>query len=328
MTTAVRDDLSGMNKPREDQLCKLAYFMGCKQLIVAVNKMDDAFDESKFNEIKLDLCTRLKKCGWNPDRVPFVPVSAWTGDNLTERSIKMPWYLGWQYQTEDNITKTGHTLIELLESVDAPNRDMSKPVRISVQGVSKISGVGTVAVGRLEAGVLQTGMQVNFAPSKIISGVNMITKFGTIVDEAFAGETVGFNIKNVSTRDLLGSFVASNIQDQPAKPVKSFIAQIVVLEHPGRIKVGYAPVLFCHHLHVSCKFEELKMTIDRQTKALIKSNPYSLKSGDSAIVKLVPKHPICVERFSDYPQLGRFVMIDLKKIVVALIIKEFEIVSE
>lgn len=177
-------------------------------------------------------------------------------------------------------------------------------------------------VGRVETGILKPGMVVTFAPTGLTTEVKSVEMHHEALTEALPGDNVGFNVKNVSVKDLKRGYVASDSKNDPAKEAQDFVAQVIVLNHPGQIQAGYSPVLDCHTAHIACKFAELLTKIDRRTGKELEASPKSVKSGDSCIVKMIPSKPMCVETFQQYPPLGRFAVRDMKQTVAVGVIKE------
>jgi elongation factor 1-alpha len=289
----------------------LAYTLGVKQMIVAVNKMDDKtvnYSKDRYEEIKNEVSAYLKKVGYDPKKVPFVPVSGWVGDNMLEASPSMGWW-------------KGGTLLEALDSISPPARPTDKPLRLPLQDVYKIGGIGTVPVGRVETGILKPGMVVTFAPSNVTTEVKSVEMHHEALEEAGPGDNVGFNVKNVSVKDIRRGNVAGDSKNDPPAEAVDFTAQVIVLNHPSSISKGYAPVLDCHTAHIACKFTELLKKIDRRSGAELEADPKNIKSGDAAIVLLVPQKPMCVESFAEYPPLGRFAVRDMRQTVAVGVIK-------
>ncbi|KAK8392468.1 hypothetical protein O3P69_014672 [Scylla paramamosain] len=302
----------------------LCFTLGVKQLIVAVNKMDSTepkYSEARFNEIKKELTAYVKKVGYNPTIVPILPISGFNGDNMLEKSDNMSW---WSKQKIER--KSGSyeyiTLFDALDNIEPPSRPVDKPLRLPLQDVYKIGGIGTVPVGRVETGILKPGMVVTFAPTGPTTEVKSVEMHHEALTEAVPGDNVGFNVKNVSVKDLKRGFVASDNKNDPAKEAADFTSQVIVLNHPGQIQAGYSPVLDCHTAHIACKFAELIQKIDRRTGKEIEANPKHIKSGDSCIIKMVPSKPMCVETFQQYAPLGRFAVRDMKQTVAVGVIKE------
>ncbi|XP_069466302.1 elongation factor 1-alpha, oocyte form-like [Ambystoma mexicanum] len=203
-------------------------------------------------------------------------------------------------------------------------RKLYKPLRLLLQDVYKIGGIGTVPVGRVETGIIKAGMVVTFAPSNVTTEVKSVEMHDEALVEALPGDNVGFNVKNVSVKDIRRGNVAGDSKNDPPMEAGSFTAQVIILNHPGQISQGYAPVLDCHTTHIACKFAELKEKIDRRSGKKLEENPKNLKSGDAAIVDMIPGKPMCVESFSSYPPLGRFAVRDMRQTVAVGVIKAVE----
>ena len=304
--------ISKNGQTREHAL--LAYTLGVKQLIVCANKMDEktvAYSQARFEEIVNEVSNFIKKIGYNPKNVPFVPISGWTGDNMLERSENMPWW-------------KGPTLLEALDGVTPPIRPVDKPLRIPLQDVYKIGGIGTVPVGRVETGILKPGAIVTFAPVGLTTEVKSVEMHHEQFQEAVPGDNVGFNVKNVAVKDIRRGFVAGDAKDDPPAETGVFNAQVIVLNHPGQIHAGYAPVVDCHTAHIACKWQTIISKIDRRSGKILEESPKFVKSGDAAMVDLVPQKPMCVEAFGTYPPLGRFAVRDMRQTVAVGVIKKTE----
>jgi len=316
--------ISKNGQTREHAL--LAFTLGVKQMIVAVNKMDSTeppYSEKRYEEIKSEVSTYVKKIGWNPAAIPFVPISGWNGDNMLEVSPNMTWFKGWTSEKKEG-NSSGKTLLEALDAIIPPSRPTDRPLRLPLQDVYKIGGIGTVPVGRVETGVLKPGMVVTFAPANLSTEVKSVEMHHEALEEAVPGDNVGFNVKNIAVKDLRRGFVASDSKNDPALETSSFVAQVIVLNHPGEICAGYTPVLDCHTAHIACKFSELLEKVDRRTGKPIEEKPKSLKSQEAAMIKLIPTKPMCVEKFSEYAPLGRFAVRDMRQTVAVGVIKEVE----
>jgi len=313
--------ISKNGQTREHAL--LAYTLGVKQLIVAVNKMDSTeppYSKSRFEEIQKEVSGFIKKVGYNPAAVAFVPISGWNGDNMLEQSSNMSWWKGWNIERKEG-KASGLTLLDALDSIIPPQRPTDKPLRLPLQDVYKIGGIGTVPVGRVETGIIKPGMVVTFAPNQLSTEVKSVEMHHESLAEASPGDNVGFNVKNVSVKDIKRGNVASDSKNKPATGVADFTAQVIVLNHPGQVSNGYSPVLDCHTAHIACKFKEIKEKVDRRTGKTTEQNPKFIKSGDAAIVTLVPSKPMCVEAFSEFPPLGRFAVRDMRQTVAVGVIK-------
>ena len=290
----------------------LAFTMGVKQMICCCNKMDAKgadYKEERYNEIKAEVSTYLKQVGYKIENVPFIPISGWVGDNMLEMSTNMPWYKG-QY------------LLEALDAIKPPKRPTLKPLRLPLQDVYKISGIGTVPVGRVETGVIKPAMSITFGPFGTTTECKSVEMHHEQVAEAIPGDNVGFNVKGLSVKDIKRGFVASDAKNVPAADTEWFKAQVIVMNHPGQIMNGYAPVLDCHTCHIACKFAEIENKMDKRTGKVTEEFPKYIKSGDAAIVKMTPSKPMVVEAFSEFPPLGRFAVRDMKQTVAVGVIKE------
>ncbi|XP_012367572.2 LOW QUALITY PROTEIN: putative elongation factor 1-alpha-like 3 [Nomascus leucogenys] len=300
----------------------LAYTLGVKQLIVGINKMDSTeppYSQKRYEEIVKEVSTYIKKICYNPDTVAFVPISSWNGDNMLEPSANMLWFKGWKVTVKDD-NASGATLFEVLDCILPPTCPTDKPLHLPLQEVYKIGGIGTVSVGRVETGVLEPGMVVTFAPVTITTKVKSVKMHHDALSEVLPGDSVGFNVKNVSLKDVHHGSIAGDSKNDSPIEAASFIAQVIIQNHPGLISAGCAPVLDCHMAHVACKFAELKEKIDHCSGKRLGDGPKFLKSSDANIIDMVPGKPMCVS-FSDYPPLGRFAVHAMRHTVAMSVIK-------
>jgi len=289
----------------------LAYTLGVKQMIVAFNKMDDEtvhYSETRYKEMKSEVAAFLKRTGYKPMKIPFIPISGWEGDNVVESSVNMPWY-------------KGPCLLEALDNVNPPKRPIDKALRLPIQDVYKIGGIGTVPVGRVETGILKPGIQACFAPAGLTTEVNSIEMHHEKLSEAVPGHNVGFNVENAGVNDIRRGDVASDVENNPAMGATSFDAQVIIMNHSGKISNGYSPVLDCHTAHVTCKFISIKEKMDRRTGKILEQNPEFVEEGDACIVEMEPAKPFCVETFAEFPPLGRFAVRDMRQTVAVGVIK-------
>jgi len=290
----------------------LAYTLGVKQMICLVNKMDDKsvkYSKDRFKEIEGEMKKFLKTVGYKPKKIPFIPISGWVGDNMLEPSKNMPWY-------------KGPYVLKALDAIKPPKRPIEKPLRLPLQDVYKIGGIGTVPVGRVETGVIKPGMSVTFAPAMLTTEVKSVEMHHEAMEEAKPGDNVGFNVKNISLKQIRRGMVAGDAKKDPPAKSEHFNAQVIILDHPNKIMAGYTPVLDCHTAHIACRFDKLITLMNKRTGAVIEENPKSAKSGQAVIVDMIPSKPMCVESFKEYPPLGRFAVRDMRKTVAVGVIKK------
>ena len=285
--------------------------LGVNQLVVCINKMDDQtvkYSEQRFGEAKQDVENLLKTVGYNVTKINVIPVSGWTGENLVKKSANMPWY-------------KGPSLLEALDQFSEPPKPIDKPLRIPVQDVYTITGVGTVPVGRVETGKIKVGDTVSIMPEGVTAEVKSIETHHTAMQEAMAGDNIGFNLRGVAKTDFRrGSVLGPS--NAPATIAREFLAQIIVVFHPTAVAPGYTPVLHAHTAQVAATITEIIAKIDPRTGQPTEEKPKTIKTGDSAIVRIQPLRPIVLETFKDFPELGRFALRDMGSTVAAGIVKE------
>jgi elongation factor 1-alpha len=228
---------------------------------------------------------------------------------MLDLSTNMPWY-------------KGPFLLEALDAIKPPKRPILKPLRLPLQDVYKISGIGTVPVGRVETGVIKPAMQVTFGPLGTTTECKSVEMHHEQVAEAIPGDNVGFNVKGLSVTDIKRGYVASDAKREPAQDTEYFKAQVIVMNHPGKIMNGYAPVLDCHTCHIASKFAEIENKMDKRTGKVTEEFPKHIVSGDAAIVRMIPSKPMVVEAFNEFPPLGRFAVRDMKQTVAVGVVKE------
>lgn len=283
--------------------------LGVGQFIFAINKMDAVnYDKAKYDSTREALQAKLKPMGYPVDKIPCVPVSAYMGDNVAKKSEKTAWY-------------TGPTLVEALDNLLVPKKATDKPLHLPIQEVFTITGQGTVPVGRVEAGVLKPNQKVIIMPEGVVGEVKSIEMHHQQLAQAIPGDNVGFALKGIEKKAIRRGSVVGD-PTHPPTVVEEFTGQIVVLNHPTAIGKNYTPVFHIHTAQVACTITEILEKKDPKTGQTLQKNPDFIKTGDVAIVKIKPTRPICAEKYSEYPALGRFAMRDMGQTVAAGIILE------
>merc|ERR1712051_200505 len=297
----------------------LANTLGVKKLIVCLNKMDGCdYSKDRFDEVVVNVKDWLKKKNMYK-KAKFIPISGLKGDNLIEPSTNMDWYKVKPYCNK--------TLLEVLDTIKPPKRPTDKPLRLPLQDVYKIQGIGTVPVGRVETGILKPGMVVRFAPTGLTAECKSVEMHHEQLESANPGDNVGFNIKGLSVKQINRGNVASDAKKNPAQPVRRFLAQVIVLKHK-QIKSGYTPVLDCHTAHIACKFNTVLSKLDSRTGKVAATLPSAVKTGDAAMVALTPTKPMCLESYSDFAPLGRFAVRDMRHTVAVGIVKKTQFAGD
>lgn len=291
-------------QPQTKEHAFLSKTLGLNQIIVCINKMDSvSYEEEAYKKTKAEMEKLLSSIGYKVDQVPFIPTSAFNGDNVSSKSDKTPFY-------------KGDYLIAELDKLSAPEKPVDKALRLPVQDVYTITGVGTVPVGRVECGVIKPGDKIVFMPSNKTGEVKTVEMHHEQLPKAEPGDNVGFNVRGIGRNDIKRGDVAGPVSNPPTV-AEEFTAQIVVLQHPSAITAGYTPVFHLHTSQVACTFTELIKKIDPKTGAVKEENPEFLKSGDVAVVKIRPTRPTVVEPAKEFPQLGRFAIRDMGQTVAA-----------
>ena len=286
----------------------LSRTLGVGQMTVALNKMDDSnYAEARYKEVKETVEKMLRLVGYNTTKINFIPVSGWKGDNLVKKSENMPWY-------------KGPTLNEALDMFDPPEKPTGKPLRIPIQDVYTITGVGTVPVGRVETGVLRANEKVIVMPSGVTGEVKSIETHHTQMESAEAGDNIGFNLRGVDKKSIHRGDVIGPINNPPAV-AKEFEAQIIVIHHPTAMAPGYTPVLHAHTAQVAATLSEFIAKIDPKTGGATEDKPKFLKTGDAAIVRIKPVRPLAIETFKEFPEIGRFALRDMGTTIAAGVVK-------
>jgi elongation factor 1-alpha len=210
----------------------------------------------------------------------------------------------------------GPTVLEALDLLKEPPMLTEKPLRLPVQDVYSITGIGTVPVGRIETGTMKPGIKVIFMPSDKTGEINSIEMHHEEFQQATPGDNVGFNVRGLGKKDIRRGDVCGPVENPPTV-ARTFNAQIMVLNHPNVLAAGYTPVFHCHTAQVACQFEELMAKLDPKTGTVKEKNPDFMKTGDAGIVKIRPTRPMVIEPAKELPQLGRFAIRDMGQTVAA-----------
>ncbi|ELW69891.1 Elongation factor 1-alpha 1 [Tupaia chinensis] len=301
----------------------LAYTLGVKQPIVRVNKMystEPPYSQTRYKEIVKEFSTYINKVGNNLDTVAFLPISGWNGDNILELTANMLWFKGWKVTRKDG-NASGTTLLEALNCILPPTHPTDKPLCLPLQNVYKTGGIGTVPVCGVETGMVKPGVVVTFVPVNVTPEVKPVEMHHEALSEALPGDDVSFKVKNVSVKDVPHGNVAGDSKNEP--PAR-FTAQMIILNHPGQISAGCAPILDCHTAHIACKFVGLKEKINCCSGKRLEDGPEFLKAGDTAIVDMLHGKPMCIESFSNYPPLDYFAVHDMRQTVAVGVIEDVD----
>jgi elongation factor 1-alpha len=286
----------------------LSRTLGVTQMIVAVNKMDMTnYEEKRFNEVKEKVSLKLKSVGYNLDNIKFVPTASFLGENLAKKSDKMPWY-------------TGPCLLEAINLFNAPEKPVDLPLRLPIQDVYEIKGIGAVPVGRIETGIMKVNDKVIVVPARegkgVTGDVKTIEMHHEQMQQAEPGDNVGFSVRGINKQDIARGDVLGRA-DNPPSVATEFTAQIIVLNHPSVLAPGYTPVFHIHTAQVACTITEIVKKINPATGETIQEKPDFIKNGDVAIVKIKPLTPMVIELQKEIPQLARFAIRDSGSTVAA-----------
>ena len=295
-------------QPQTTEHLWLLRTMGVKNIAVIINKMDELnYDEAKYKKVKEDVSKLLKGVGINPETTSFIAGAGLKGDNIAKKSENMSWY-------------KGPTVMEQFDLFPQPSLPTDLPMRMPVQDVYEITGIGTVPVGKIETGIMKIGQKVIVLPGRTGEGINgevkTIEMHHETMPEGLAGDNVGINIRGVGKKDIArGDVICA--ADAPCPIVKEFIATITVINHPTVLAKGYTPVFHVHTAQVPCQFTELIAQIDPRTGEIIKEHPDFLKNGDTAKVRIRPQGNLCLETQKTNAYMSKFAVRDAGQTVAA-----------
>ena len=292
----------GVNAQTIEHL-RLSKIFGVGQLVVAVNKMDISgvsWSEARYKEVVEEVKKHAKQAGWNVDKIRFLPLASLPGDNIVKKTTNMPWW-------------TGDCLLEAINKFDVPLKPTSLPLRLPLQDVYNITGIGVVPVGRIETGIMKVGDKVIAVPGREGKGVpgevKSIEMHHENVTVAEPGDNVGFNVRGFGKKDIARGDVIGPA-DAPPSVATEFTAQVVIMNHPSVVTVGYTPVFHIHTAQIACQFVEILKKLNPATGEEITTDKEILRNGDAAIVKLRPVQPLVIEKNSEIPQMSRFAIRD------------------
>lgn len=290
----------------------LAQTLGIKQLVVAINKADNyEYSEARYKECVDAVSELLRNIGFPVKKIHFVPVSGLKAENLNETSPNLPWY-------------KGPTLLEAIDGFEIPEKPTGKPLRIPIQDAYRIKGTGVVPVGKVETGILKKGDKIIIQPSGFQGEIRSIEMHHEEIVEAIPGDNIGFSIRGIELKDVSRGDCMGHPKDPPTvvTPKGHWIGQVIVIWHPTALAQGYTPVIHSHTAQVAAKFLELIKKLDQKTGAVIEDSPKFIKRNESAIVKLQPIKKLCIEKYEDFPEMGRFAVRDMGRTVCVGIVKD------
>jgi peptide chain release factor subunit 3 len=286
----------------------LAKTLGISKMVVVVNKMDEPsvqWAQERFDEIVTKMTPFLRGSGFNVKKdVVFLPISGLMGVNMRERPKKetIPWY-------------DGPCFFEVLDDLESPDRDPTKPFRMPLQ--DKYKDMGTVVMGKIESGTVRRGDNLLVMPNKIPVKVVAIFRDADEVQAAKPGENLRIRLSGVEEEDITPGYVVCGPK-KPIPAVVEFEAQLQILElldHKSIFTAGYKAVLHIHSIVEECEVVELLSQIDPKTKKKLKKKPLFVKGNTVITCRIQVQEAICIELFLDFPQLGRFTLRDEGKTV-------------
>jgi len=324
-TTAIQrgNHKAGEVQGQTRQHSRLINLLGVKQIIIGVNKMDcdtAGYKQSRFDEIANEMRNMLVKVGWKKDfvegGVPYMPISGWMGDNLLKKSEKMTWWAGADVTLGSEKIHVDTLLHCFNDMCRVPARPIDAPMRLPISGIYKIKGVGDVLAGRVEQGVVKPNEEVIFLPTHTAANactgkVFSVEMHHKSVPEAKPGDNVGMNVKNLDKQNMpRGGDVMIYKKDTTLSAVKSFDAQIQVLDIPNEIKIGYSPIGFVRCGRAACRISALKWKMGKETGGKKMEDPHALKSNEMAQVTFEPQQPLVADSFKNCEGLSRVAFMD------------------
>ena len=295
-------------QPQTKEHLWLLRTMGVTEIAVIINKMDTVdYKEPAFTKVKDEVSALIKTVGIDPEKVTFLAVSGLKGDNVKDKSDNMTWY-------------KGPTIYDQLDLFAEPKKPTDLPMRMPVQDVYEITGIGTVPVGKIETGIMKVGQKVVVLPGRSGRGiegeVKSIEMHHEQHQEAPSGFNVGINIRGVGKKDIARGDVICDAA-KPATIAEEFTAQVAIINHPTVVAKGYTPVFHVHTAQVPCQLTEIINKIDPASGQPVKEKADFLKNGDVAMCKFKPLGNLVIEDSKTNPHMARFAIRDAGATVAA-----------
>lgn len=291
---------------------------GCNKLIVCINKIDTiASDEDKqkrFNEVATEMARVIKVI--HKDKTPIIiPISGYHGVNIIDDGNKYEWFKGVKVPGVDEPVRT---LEGALNSMTPPPRPIDKPMRMPIDSIHKISGIGMVYTGRVATGTIKVGMQLGIEPSSVVAECKTLEIHKTSRKEVVCGENCGVALKAPTKGDVKNIRPGHVLSDNKTSPVQNYEAAratIIIVKHPKGIGKGYCPTMDIGTIHVPCQLKKIfNKRILGPNRELIES-PDLVSQNEQASVIIHPQKPVVMETLKDCPPLARFAMRDGNRIV-------------
>ncbi len=279
----------------------LVHMLGVKKVICAINKMDlEGYQQSAFDRVRTETTKLLSSLGYT--RTRFIPISAMEGDNVYKPSLRMSWY-------------QGSTLIQALDAIE-PEKVVGKSLRFIVQDVYHIDSE-KITVGRVESGTLKKGDKLVFQPSGVKGRVTKIKVFLGEVEEAVSGDSVGIVLEGEPRRGDVGGHAT----DLPVA-VDTFLGEVALLE--GTLSRGEKLEMKCGTKRTECLVAEIRERINSETGEVIGKGIRQIGENEAATI-VFKTEPLVIEKFSEIPELGRFILVRGKKNIGAGVVLEKEV---
>ncbi|KAJ9124507.1 hypothetical protein QFC24_003298 [Naganishia onofrii] len=279
---------------------------GINKLVVVVNKMDDAtvqWSKERFDEVQSKITPYLKQVGFNPKTdLTFIPVSAYAGQNIKDSVPKSvaPWY-------------DGPSLLQHLDNFPITDRNVNAPFMLPVS--EKYNEMGAMVVGKAETGRVKKGDSLLLMPNKAaVEVAGVYDEQGEELPVAYCGDNVRIRLKGVTDEEVSPGFVLTSAV-KPIRVATQFEAQLAIVDTKNIVAAGYACVLHLHTLAEEVTITALPHYFDKKTGRKSRKPAQFAKKGMRVIAVIQTSAPICIEKYADYPMLGRFTLRDEGKTV-------------